>query len=124
MSKYPKKKWWKLMKIANIDRESFHIFWKTSGISMKFSGKMWLMIILKVIKIQGFNLFLEDTFLLLGKPRGLISYCSFSSLILSAIVIISFYILCKISFLKHKGLSGAEVVSVTKKWHGFAVDFF
>ena len=33
------------MKIANMDREILHNFWMTSGISMKFSGKMWLMII-------------------------------------------------------------------------------
>ena len=118
------KKWWTSMKIANTDRESFHIFWKTSGISMKFSRKMWLMIILKVIKNQDFTLFLEDTFLFLEKPRGLTSYCSFSSPILSAIVIIIFYILSKISFLKHKGLSVAKVVSVTKTWHDFAVHFF
>ena len=56
------------MKIANIDRESLHIFWTTWGISMKFSEKMWLMTILKVTKNQGFTLFLENTFL--EKPQG------------------------------------------------------
>ena len=35
---------------------------------MKFSGKMCLMIILKVTKNQGFTLRLEDTFL--EKPQG------------------------------------------------------
>ena len=35
---------------------------------MKFSGKMWLIIILEVIKNQGFNLSLEDT--VLEKPQG------------------------------------------------------
>ena len=35
---------------------------------MKFSGKMWLMITLKVTKKQGFILSLEDTFL--EKPQG------------------------------------------------------
>ena len=44
MSKYTKI-WWKLIKIANIDRESFHIFWTTWGILMKISGKTWLLII-------------------------------------------------------------------------------
>ena len=34
---------------------------------MKFSGKMYLMIILKVTKNQGFNLGLEDT--ILKKPQ-------------------------------------------------------
>ena len=34
---------------------------------MKFSGKMYLMTILKVTKNQGFNLSLEDTFL--EKPQ-------------------------------------------------------
>ena len=41
------------MKIANIDWEILHIFWTTWGISMKLSGKMWIMIILKVTKNQG-----------------------------------------------------------------------
>ena len=44
----------------------------------------------------------------------LISYCSFSSLILSSVVMISFYILSKILSLKCKGLADAEVASVTK----------
>ena len=35
---------------------------------MKFSGKIWLLIILKVTKKQGFNLSLEDTFF--EKPQG------------------------------------------------------
>ena len=39
MSKNPKNGW-KLMKIANINRESFHSFSTTWGISMTFSGKM------------------------------------------------------------------------------------
>ena len=50
------------MKIANIDREILHNFQTTWGISMKFSGKMCLMIILKVTKNHGFTLCLEDTF--------------------------------------------------------------
>ena len=37
-------------------------------------------------------------------------------------LIISFYILSERFFLKHKGLSDARVVSITKK-HGFAVHF-
>ena len=60
--------WWKSMIIANIDREILHNFWTTSGISMKFSRKMFLMIILKVTKNQGFVLSLEDTFF--EKPQG------------------------------------------------------
>ena len=64
MSKNPKE----LMKIANIDREILQTFWTTWGISMKFSWKMWLMIILKVTKSQGFTLSLENTFL--EKPQG------------------------------------------------------
>ena len=51
---------WKLMKITNNDREIPHIFWKTCGTSMKFSGKMLLMIVLKVTKSLGFTLSLED----------------------------------------------------------------
>ena len=50
------------MKIANIDRESLHIFWTIWRISMKFSEKMWLMIVLKVTQNQGLTLSLEDVF--------------------------------------------------------------
>ena len=50
------------MKIANIAREIIYNFWTTWVISMKFSGKMCLIIILKVTKNQGFILYLEDTF--------------------------------------------------------------
>ena len=56
------------MKIANIDRESLHIFWANWGISLKFSGKMWLMIILKLTKNHGSTVSLEDA--LSGKPQG------------------------------------------------------
>ena len=35
-----------LMKIVNIEEENFNIFWTTWGISMKFSGKVCLIIIL------------------------------------------------------------------------------
>ena len=63
--KYQKSK--KFIKIKSIDEENNHIFWKSWGISMKFSGKIWITIILKVIKNQGFPLFLEDTFS--GKPQ-------------------------------------------------------
>ena len=50
------------MKIADIDREILHIFWTTWGISMKFPGNMWLMIILKVTKNHIFTLSLENKF--------------------------------------------------------------
>ena len=56
------------MKIANIYRESLLIFWKTLGISVKSSGKMWLMIILKVAKKQDSTLSLKKIFL--QKPQG------------------------------------------------------
>ena len=42
----------KLAKIAKIDEKSLQIIWLTWWISMKFSGKISLMIILKVIKIS------------------------------------------------------------------------
>ena len=61
ISKNPKNGW-KSMKIANIDREIVHNFWTTWENSMKFSEKMWRMIILKVTKNQDFTLSLEDTF--------------------------------------------------------------
>ena len=53
----------------------------------------------------------------------LISYYSFSSLILPSIVVISFYVTSKRSVLKHKGLSNARVVLTTKKEYGFSVHF-
>ena len=34
------------MKIVNIDKENFHIFWKTWETSMKFQKQMFLMITL------------------------------------------------------------------------------
>ena len=37
---------------------------------------------------------------------------------------ISFYILAKKFFLKHKGLPDAKVVSINKKEYGFEVKFF
>ena len=55
------------MKIAYIDREILHIL-TTGGISMKFLGKMGLMIMLKVTKNQGFTLSIEDAFF--EKPQG------------------------------------------------------
>ena len=45
----------------------------------------------------------------------LISHYSFWSLILSSIVIITFYIISKRFFLKRKGLSDVRVASITKK---------
>ena len=53
----------------------------------------------------------------------LMSCYNFSSLILSSIVMIACYILCKRFFLKHKGWSVTRVVSITKKEYGFAVHF-
>ena len=38
------------IKIVNIDEENLHISWTTRGMSKKFSGKMYLMVILKVTK--------------------------------------------------------------------------
>ena len=49
MSKNPKK----MIKLVNTVEENFHIFQTTSEISMKCSGIMCLLIILKVTKKQG-----------------------------------------------------------------------
>ena len=49
------------------------------------------------------------------------SYCNFSSLILSSMVMISVFILSERFFLKRKGLSYGRVVSITKKEYGFVV---
>ena len=53
---------WKIDEKLKIDKENLNIFWTTWGISMTFLGKMWLMIILKVIKKKDFNLPVENTF--------------------------------------------------------------
>ena len=53
----------------------------------------------------------------------LILYCSFSSLILLWILMISFYILFKRFFLKCEELYDAIIVSITKKEYSFAVHF-
>ena len=52
----------KSTKVVNIEGKNIHIFWTTWGISTKFSGKMWLMIILKVSKNPGFTLSLKHIF--------------------------------------------------------------
>ena len=51
------------MKLANIDEENLHIFGTTLGTSMKFPGKMYHMILLKVTKKQGFTRSLKNTVL-------------------------------------------------------------
>ena len=51
----------------------------------------------------------------------LLPYYDVSSLILSSIVMISFYILSKRFFLKREGLSDTRVASVTKKQYGFDI---
>ena len=45
----------------------------------------------------------------------IISYCSFSSLILLSVIMVSFYIFSKRLFLKREGLSDARVASITKR---------
>ena len=52
----------KLRKIVNTEKEN-RIFWTSWKNSIKFSGKMWLMMRLKVTKNQDFTLSLENTFL-------------------------------------------------------------
>ena len=61
------KKFEKLMKIVNIEEKNLQIYWTSSGISMKFSGKLSLVIILKITKNQDSTLSLKHTFL--GKPH-------------------------------------------------------
>ena len=60
----------KITEIANTDRESLHMFWTIWRILMKFSGKLWLMIISKVTKSQGFTLFLQDGWIFGKATRG------------------------------------------------------
>ena len=53
----------------------------------------------------------------------LILHYSFKFLILSSVVMISFYILNKTFFMKREDLPDARVVSITKKEFGFVVQF-
>ena len=55
------------MKIANIENQNLHIFGATCVISTKVSGKMLLVILLKVAKKQNFTLSLENR--VLGNHR-------------------------------------------------------
>ena len=57
----------KLMKTVNIEDKNLHVFWTKWVVSMKFPVKMWLTIISKVTKNQGFTLSLKSTFL--EKPQ-------------------------------------------------------
>ena len=57
-----------MMKIVNINIENLHIFLTTWKISVPFLGEMCIMITLKVTKIQGFKLSLENT--VLEKPQA------------------------------------------------------
>ena len=45
-----------LMKIVSIEEKDLYIFWTTCGISVKITGKRWLMAILKVMQNQGVTL--------------------------------------------------------------------
>ena len=56
----------KICEIVNIEEENLPNFWTIWGITMKFSGKMWLMIIMIILKItknQNFNISLKNAFL-------------------------------------------------------------
>ena len=55
------------MRIGNIYGGNILVFWAT-WISMKFSGRMWLMIKLKSTKNQGFTIYPKYVFL--EKPEG------------------------------------------------------
>ena len=52
----------------------------------------------------------------------LISDCNFSSLIISSVIIISFYVLSERFFLNKKGLSNPRITSITKNEYGFSVN--
>ena len=74
-----------------------------------------------LIRNSYFTIFLENNADIFYASL-LISYCSFSSLIFSLIVMISFYILSKRFFLKREGFSDARVIAITKKEYGFSAD--
>ena len=54
----------------------------------------------------------------------LITYCTFSSVILSSIIMISFHNLSARFFLKREGLSDARVASITKKEYALQYIFY
>ena len=60
----------KLIKIVNIEEERLHILRMNWGISMMSSGKMSLMIILKVAKKQGIHPFSEKYIFEKNKEGG------------------------------------------------------
>ena len=59
------------MKIVNIEGANLHIFWTTWGVSMTFSGKIWLMVILKKVTKNQASLSLS----LLSLCLSLLSLC-------------------------------------------------
>ena len=65
---------------------------------------------LKYLYLPNFSDYHVDIF----TASHLIFYCSFSSLLVSSLVMISFYIPCKKLFLEHKGLSDGRVVWLTE----------
>ena len=66
---------------------------------MKFSGKMWLMIILKVTKNQGFTISVEDTFF--EKPQRGVKLTPFPPAVLGLNKSFGRIIFHKIYFAKH-----------------------
>ena len=62
----------KLHFLCSVDRENLHIFRKTWGVSKKISENLWVMIIIKVTKLQGFTLSLLDKFL--KNPQGMVKF--------------------------------------------------
>ena len=98
----------KLMKIVNIDEENLHVFWMIWENSKKFSGKMWLMLILKVTKKQRFTSSLEIS---LYKPHwGHIFPAEFLGLML--IIIFS-----AIIYFARKNYSFVSCQKTFTKWH-------
>ena len=49
------------MKTVNIEEENLQISWTIWETSMKFAGKMWLIIILKAVKVTYLPAFLRLT---------------------------------------------------------------
>ena len=55
----------KSVKVVNIERENLFTLW-----TIKFAGKIWLMIILTVTKKYGFTISLENIFLEKPQKKG------------------------------------------------------
>ena len=123
-----------LMKKGNVQRINLHTFSTSWESSMKFSGKMWLMIILKVTKNQGFTLSLQQNHIF-GKTTGGAAFLGLSAVkrivnmmwwlkfIVYVYIIVLYFKRIKRLLLEKK--SGSETMEMMEvKWPYYEKQFF